>query len=405
MADDYGEQTPAMAVVGWLPVLLSVALFALFIPMLGPVGSGEALRYSWEWVPSLGINLSFWIDGLSLMFALLITGIGALIHLYSARYLRGHPQFARFALYLTAFELAMLGLVLADSLITLFVFWELTTITSYLLIGFNHYDPTSRRNATQALFVTGAGGMALLAGLIILGAQAGTFELSEIRAEMGNLADHVLYTPIAILFLLAAFTKSAQVPFHFWLPNAMAAPTPVSAYLHSATMVKAGVYLLARMHPNLSGTDLWVWSLTILGGITAVFASIMAVKQTDMKQTLAYTTLMALGTLTLYLASDVPLRNHRRDDVPVCPFSLQGRALSDCRDRRSSHRNARSGCVGAASAAPCRSRPLRPLSQPRRWLDSHRLSALSARKSYMLVATALRTSDCGPWQQGLPQTL
>ncbi|NRA99777.1 MAG: DUF4040 domain-containing protein [Rhodobacteraceae bacterium] len=295
-----------MAVVGWLPVVLSVALFALFVPMLGPVGAGETLRYSWEWAPSLGIDLSFWIDGLSLMFALLITGIGALIHLYSARYLRGHPQFGRFALYLTAFELAMLGLVLADSLITLFVFWELTTITSFLLIGFNHYDPASRRNATQALFVTGAGGMALLAGLIILGAAAGTFELSEIRASMGNLGEHVLYTPIAILFLLAAFTKSAQVPFHFWLPNAMAAPTPVSAYLHSATMVKAGVYLLARMHPNLSGTDLWAWSLTILGGITAVFASIMAVKQTDMKQTLAYTTLMALGTLTLYLASDVP---------------------------------------------------------------------------------------------------
>ncbi|MCC5988511.1 MAG: DUF4040 domain-containing protein, partial [Pararhodobacter sp.] len=205
------------------------------------------------------------------------------------------------ALYLFSFMLSMLGLVLADNLITLFVFWELTTFTSYLLIGFSHTDPKSRRNALQALLLTAAGGLALLAGFILIGVTQGTFEMSELNAA-GSMADHPYYLGILILVLLGAFTKSAQVPFHFWLPNAMAAPTPVSAYLHSATMVKGGVYLLARMHPSLSGSDVWVWALTVFGAVTAVFASLMALRQTDLKQTLAYTTLMALGTLTMFLA-------------------------------------------------------------------------------------------------------
>jgi multicomponent Na+:H+ antiporter subunit A len=200
--------------------------------------------------------------------------------------------------------LSMLGLVLADNLLTLFVFWELTTITSYLLIGFDHATKKSRRSALQALLLTGTGGLALLAGFILIGTVAGTFELSEIRAQGDVLKDHALYLPILILVLAGTFTKSAQFPFHFWLPNAMAAPTPVSAYLHSATMVKAGIYLMARMHPNLGGTEVWMWTLTIFGAVTAVFASFMAVKQTDLKQALAYTTLMALGTLTLFLGAD-----------------------------------------------------------------------------------------------------
>ncbi|MXQ09455.1 putative monovalent cation/H+ antiporter subunit A [Alphaproteobacteria bacterium GH1-50] len=289
---------------GWLSVAIAASLFAWFWQALGPVAAGEVIRYSFDWVPSAGIAVSFLIDGLSLTFALLISGIGALVMLYSTKYLAGHEHFARFFLYLTLFMGAMLGLVLADNLLTLFVFWELTSITSYLLIGFTHSSAESRRSALQALLVTGAGGLALLAGMILLGVAAGTYELSEIRAGDVAITEHALYLPILILFLLGAFTKSAQIPFHFWLPNAMAAPTPVSAYLHSATMVKGGVYLLARMHPTLGGTDVWFWTLAIAGAATAVFASLMAVKQTDLKQILAYTTLMALGTLTMFLSSD-----------------------------------------------------------------------------------------------------
>jgi multicomponent Na+:H+ antiporter subunit A len=304
MAKAEGVHTPGMTVAGWLPVLLAAAIFAALLQAVPSVASGEPLRAVWPWVPSLGVSLSFWIDGLSLTFGLLISGIGALVFLYAGTYLRGHPHFIRFMLYLTLFMLSMLGLVLADNLLTLFVFWELTSVTSYLLIGFNHADPQARRNALQALLITGTGGLALLAGIVLIGNVAGTFELSEIRAQGDAVLTSATYLPILLLFLAGAFTKSAQVPFHFWLPNAMAAPTPVSAYLHSATMVKAGVYLLARMHPTLSGSDVWFWTLTIFGAVTAVFASFMAIRQTDMKQTLAYTTLMALGTLTLYLGQD-----------------------------------------------------------------------------------------------------
>lgn len=301
MAEHSDPNAPWTSVSGIGTSAITAVLFLFFLQYLPGVAAGDPVRWVIPWIPSLQINLSFWIDGLSLMFALLITGIGAMVMLYAAKYLAGHPQYDRFALYLFSFMLSMLGLVLADNLIALFVFWELTTFTSYLLIGFGHTDPKSRRNALQALLLTAAGGLALLAGFILLGLTQGTFELSQINAS-GNIAGQPFYTLILFLVLAGAFTKSAQVPFHFWLPNAMAAPTPVSAYLHSATMVKAGVYLLARMHPSLSGSDLWVWILSIFGAITAVFASFMALRQTDLKQTLAYTTLMALGTLVMFLA-------------------------------------------------------------------------------------------------------
>ncbi|WP_108260799.1 proton-conducting transporter transmembrane domain-containing protein [Mangrovicoccus ximenensis] len=288
---------------GILPVLFAAALFAWFCSFLPAVSGGAVLRAEFGWVPSQGIAMAFLLDGLSLTFALLISGIGTLVLLYSDSYLAGHPQYGRFALYLTAFMLAMLGLVLADDLIGLFVFWELTTFTSYLLIGFSHESAKSRRNALQALFVTGAGGLAFLAGLILMGMAAGTTSISGILAA-DALRGHALYLPVLVLVFAGALTKSAQVPFHFWLPNAMAAPTPVSAFLHSATMVKAGIYILARLHPALSGTGPWFWTLTILGAATAVFASLQALRQSDLKQVLAWTTLMALGTLTLFLAQD-----------------------------------------------------------------------------------------------------
>ncbi len=300
MAEDTDPNAPWITLAGMLPVAITAALFIFFAGYLPGIAAGDTVRWAWAWIPSLDIALSFWLDGLSLMFALLITGIGALVMLYAARYLAGHPQYPRFSLYLFLFMLSMLGLVLADNLIALFVFWELTTFTSYLLIGFSHADPKSRRNALQALLLTAAGGLALLAGFILIGITQGTFELSVLNAA-GSLSGDAWYLPILILVLAGAFTKSAQVPFHFWLPNAMAAPTPVSAYLHSATMVKGGVYLLARMHPSLSGTEVWLWTLTLFGGVTTVFASVMALRQIDLKQTLAYTTLMALGTLVMLL--------------------------------------------------------------------------------------------------------
>lgn len=303
-ATDHHDARRGNGLVGVLPIALSALLFAWFLTFAPQIADGQTLRYVIDWVPSLGISLSFLLDGLSLTFALLISGIGTLVFLYSNTYLAGHPQFTRFALFLFSFMLAMLGLVLADNLIAIFVFWELTTITSYLLIGFGHETKKGRRSALQALFVTGAGALALLAGFILLGMTAGSFEMSVILAQGDMLKEHALYVPILILILAGTFTKSAQFPFHFWLPNAMAAPTPVSAFLHSATMVKAGVYLMARLHPGMSGTDFWMWTLTIFGAVTAVSASIFALRQTDLKQALAYTTLMALGTLTLFLGQE-----------------------------------------------------------------------------------------------------
>jgi multicomponent Na+:H+ antiporter subunit A len=288
---------------GWISVLIPAAIFAWFLQFLGPVAAGEQVLLGIDWVPSMDIRLSILIDGLSLTFGLLISGIGALVTLYSTKYLGNHSEYPRFVLFLMLFMVGMLGLVLSDNLIALFVFWEVTTISSYLLIGFDSDSAKSRRSALQALLLTGTGGLALLAGMIMLGNVAGSFELSVILTMGDEIRADPLYIPILILFLAGAFTKSAQFPFHFWLPNAMAAPTPVSAYLHSATMVKAGVYLMARMNPALGQSEPWFWTLIIAGGITAVFASLLAVRQTDIKQVLAYTTLMALGALTLFIGA------------------------------------------------------------------------------------------------------
>ncbi len=302
--DGDGKLAAPAAWPGRVAWVLPAALLLVFLAQLPAVADGQVVRWSYPWVPSLGVNLSILLDGLSLTFAILISGIGFFVVLYSSAYLAGHPHLNRFYLYILSFMLSMLGLVVADNLITLFVFWELTTLTSYLLIGFDHASAKARRSALQALLLTGTGGLALLAGFIILGNAAGSYELTDILVMGDELRAHELYLPILILILAGAFTKSAQVPFHFWLPNAMAAPTPVSAYLHSATMVKAGVYLLARMHPALSGTEVWIWTLTIFGAATAVIASILALRQTDLKLALAYTTLMALGTLTMFLGAE-----------------------------------------------------------------------------------------------------
>ena len=253
------------------------------------------------WAPSLGLTLSFNLDGLGLLFATLITGIGALIVLYASRYLEGHAQAGRFYASLFAFMGAMLGVVLSDNILTLFVFWELTGFTSFLLIGFEHERAAARGAAIQALIVTGAGGLALLAAGVLLVDVSGTTNLSAMAAQRESLVASPFYRAIAGLILLAAFTKSAQVPFHFWLPNAMEAPTPVSAYLHSATMVKAGVYLIARMNPVVGSTPLWTTVVTMAGAATMVVGAYRAVQETDLKRILAYSTLSALGVLTMLL--------------------------------------------------------------------------------------------------------
>ena len=289
---------------GWVFVTVSVAVAILALSAIPEVSAGRVQRFSLPWIPSLGVNLSFMVDGLSLLFALLIGAVGAFVGLYAVAYMRGYAMTGRFFFYLLAFQISMLGLVLADNIITLFVFWELTTITSYFLIGFNHASEEARRKAWQALLVTGIGGLALLAGLLLLAAAGGSMELSELVTAGEVIQSNALYSAILVLVLIGAFTKSAQFPFHFWLPNAMAAPTPVSAYLHSATMVKAGIYLLARLHPALAGTPEWIWTLTIIGAVTALWASVVALRQTDLKLALAYTTVMALGTLTMFLGSE-----------------------------------------------------------------------------------------------------
>ncbi len=277
------------------------ALALWFLNQLPAVMAGETLVFAMEWVPSLGMSLTFVVDGLSMLFALLVTGIGTFVLIYAGGYLKGHPDLVRFHLAILAFMVSMLGLVLADGLFTLFVFWELTSITSYLLIGFNHTDLEARKSARQGLFVTVAGGLALMAGLAMLGVAGGSWSLAELNAMDDVLREHDLYTPLLICLLLGAFTKSAQFPFHFWLPNAMAAPTPVSAYLHSATMVKAGIYLLARLQPGLGGTEMWTVTLSVVGALTMFTGAFLAIRHTNIKKLLAYSTVMALGTLTMLL--------------------------------------------------------------------------------------------------------
>ena len=293
---------------GWILALLPAALFVWFASYIPAVGyHHEVVLHSWTWIPSLGISLSFRLDGLSLLFALLISGIGFFIVSYAGRYLEGHRDQARLYVLLLCFMASMLGLVLSDNLISLFVFWELTSITSYLLVGFNHADKPARLSARQGLFVTFAGGLALMSGLVMLGMMGGTYSLSELLTEREALTSHALYLPMLLLIIIGAFTKSAQFPFHFWLPNAMAAPTPVSAYLHSATMVKAGVYLLARLHPALGGTETWTAILGLTGALTMFLGVFLAARSTGIKRVLAYSTIMALGTLTMLIGVGTPV--------------------------------------------------------------------------------------------------
>ncbi len=286
---------------------LAAAALAMLLAQAGPVFDGATLVHAWGWMPSIGLSASYRLDGYSLLFALLVLGIGLLVIVYARYYLAPEDSKPRFFGLLLLFMGAMLGLVLAENLLLLVVYWELTSLSSFLLIGFWRGEINARRGARLALLVTGAGGLALLAGVLLLGHVTGSFELSVVLASGELIKSHPLYAPILALVLLGAFTKSAQFPFHFWLPHAMAAPTPVSAYLHSATMVKAGVFLIGRLFPALAGTETWFYVVSGVGLTTQLFASYVALFRHDLKGLLAYSTVSHLGLITLLFGLGTPL--------------------------------------------------------------------------------------------------
>ncbi len=288
---------------GWVFALVPVGIVAGLGMHVGAIAAGETASISYEWISitPFDVTLSFYLDGLSLFFSLIVSGVGALIFIYGGGYLEKHHHLGRFYCYLAMFMASMMGMVLADNLLTFYIFFELTSFASFMLIGFNHDNAGSRRSAWQALLVTKAGGLAMLIGFVLIHQVTGTMQISEIIQQGELLTGSEFYLAILILVLGGAFTKSAQFPFYFWLPNAMKAPTPVSAYLHSATMVKAGVYVLARLHPALSGTPEWIAIVTGFGAVTMLVSAWLALQYTDMKSILAYTTVMALGLLTMML--------------------------------------------------------------------------------------------------------
>ena len=284
-----------------LAFLLSIAPLTIFIALLCYYLSGTdfPISESWEWNSYFNLELAVYLDGLSLLFGFFISGIGFLIYIYAGFYMKDAKYNGRFFMILTLFMGAMLGLVLADNWLSILVFWELTSITSFLLIGHNNEKESARYAAWQGLLVTALGGLALLAGLVLIGIVTDQYTISNLSQHHELLTQHTLYLPILLCVAVGAFTKSAQFPFHFWLPNAMAAPTPVSAYLHSATMVKAGIYFFARFSPILGGTVEWHILLSSIGGITMLIGAVMAFKSDNIKKLLAYSTISALGIMTM----------------------------------------------------------------------------------------------------------
>ena len=291
----------------WGAASVTAAALAPALAMVPAVLDGDAFAWRFAWLPEAGLNLSLRVDGLALLFVLLVLAIGLLVILYARYYLAPEDSLARFYATLMVFMAAMLGIVMSDNLLLLAVFWELTGITSFLLIGYWSGRAESRQGARMALAITGGGGLAMLAGFLLLGEIAGTYEISGLALKRDQIHEHALYLPMMLLVLAGAFAKSAQFPFHAWLPEAMAAPTPVSAYLHSATMVKAGVFLIARMYPILGGTVAFEYTVCSVGLATMVFAAYVAVFKHDIKGLLAYSTISHLGLITFLLGLDSPL--------------------------------------------------------------------------------------------------
>jgi len=287
--------------------IVSFSALMLLLPSIGEVMRGTTLLWRHEWLNSAGLSIAFRLDGLALLFALMILVIGLLVILYARYYLAESDPMGRFYAYLLLFQGSMLGVVLSENLIQLLIFWELTSISSFLLISYWRHREDARQGARMALAITGAGGLAMLAGFLLLGEIAGSYELSVILRSGDVIHAHPWYVPTLVLILLGVFTKSAQFPFHFWLPHAMAAPTPVSAYLHSATMVKAGVFLLARLFPALSYSAEWSWLVGGAGLITLLLGAYTALFKHDLKGLLAYSTISHLGLITLLFGIGTPL--------------------------------------------------------------------------------------------------
>ncbi len=286
---------------------VSLSSLILLLTQAKQVFHGEVILQSWSWLPQLGIDLSFRLDALGLLFSLLITGIGTLIFIYAYYYLSPKNSLSKLYMLLMLFMAAMLGISLSNNLILQFIFWELTSISSFLLVGYwSNYD-VAQRGSRMALTITGMGGLAMLGGFVLLGQITGTYEINQILTMSEQIQSHALFVPTLLLILLGAFTKSAQFPFHFWLPNAMAAPTPVSAYLHSATMVKAGIFLLARLLPIFAGAALYHNIVTFVGLFTLCMAAFFAIFKEDLKGLLAYSTISHLGLIVCLLGIGSPL--------------------------------------------------------------------------------------------------
>ncbi|WP_199083926.1 MULTISPECIES: Na+/H+ antiporter subunit A [unclassified Sporosarcina] len=283
--------------IGWFVITIPLFLFILLIRLVPSLSNGASYLYTFPWIPSADVYFSTHLDGLSMIFALLITGIGSLVVLYSIYYLSEREAIGRFYTYLLLFMGAMLGVVLSDNLIVLYVFWELTSISSFLLIAFWYHRKQSRYGAKKSMLITVTGGIFMLVGFLMLYTITGTFNLQELISMREVIAADSLFIPAMLLVLIGAFTKSAQFPFHIWLPDAMEAPTPVSAYLHSATMVKAGIYLVARFTPVFAGDITWFYVVSCVGLLTMLWGSVNAVKQTDLKALLAFSTVSQLGMI------------------------------------------------------------------------------------------------------------
>ncbi|WP_336824779.1 Na+/H+ antiporter subunit A [Sporosarcina sp. USHLN248] len=283
--------------IGWVVLVVPLFLFIALCKYITAIANGETFIHTIKWIDSAGINFTTYLDGLSLIFGLLITGVGTLVILYSIYYLSEREAIGRFYVYLLIFMGAMLGVVFSDNLMVLYVFWELTSISSFLLIAFWYHRKMSRYGAQKSMLITVSGGIGMLSGFIMLHSMTGSFSVREILTMIGGFTDHKLFVPAMLLVLLGAFTKSAQFPFHIWLPDAMEAPTPVSAYLHSATMVKAGIYLVARFMPIFGGEAIWFYLVSSVGIFTLFWGSFSAVRQTDLKALLAYSTISQLGLI------------------------------------------------------------------------------------------------------------
>ncbi|PIJ95721.1 Na+/H+ antiporter subunit A [Lysinibacillus sphaericus] len=306
---------------GWFVLAVPATLVVIYASYIAQVAKGGVFTAKLPWIPSLDISFVSYLDGLSLLFSLLITGIGSLVVLYSIFYLDKHKEkLHNFYVYLLLFMSAMLGVVQSDHLITLYFFWELTSISSFLLIGYWYNRDASRLGALKSMMITVGGGLMMLGGFVLLYLMGGTYSIRELMVMAPNLVDHPLFTWSLVLLLLGAFTKSAQFPFYIWLPDAMEAPTPVSAYLHSATMVKAGIYLVARFTPIFAASELWVWLVTGIGILTLFWGSFFAVKQTDLKGILAFSTVSQLGLIMSLLGASA-VAFHANESLDTIKFA------------------------------------------------------------------------------------